>query len=53
MFAGAPLSAIQTVCLAAATPFAIVSIVFIFKSMKWLEEIITRAKNNKKESEMA
>lgn len=38
MFAGAPLSAIQTVCLATATPFAIVIIVFIVKSMKWFKE---------------
>lgn len=38
MFAGAPLSAIQTVCLATATPFALVSIVFIWKSMRWFRE---------------
>ena len=38
MFAGAPLSAIQTVCLAAAIPFAVVIIVFIVKSMKWFKE---------------
>ncbi len=38
MFAGAPLSAIQTVCLATATPFALVTIVFIWKSMKWFRE---------------
>lgn len=38
MFAGAPLSAIQTVCLTTALPFAVVTIVFIFKSMKWFKE---------------
>lgn len=38
MFAGAPLSAIQTVCLATATPFAVVILVFLIKSMKWFKE---------------
>ncbi len=38
MFAGAPLSAIQTICLVTATPFAVIILVFIFKSMKWLKE---------------
>ena len=37
MFAGAPLSAIQTVCLATAIPFAFVIILFAVKSLKWFK----------------
>ncbi|HZK02482.1 MAG TPA: BCCT family transporter, partial [Anaerovoracaceae bacterium] len=45
MFAGAPLSAIQTICLVAATPFAAVTIVYIVKSFKWLNEEVLKLKN--------
>lgn len=38
MFAGAPLSAIQTVCLATAIPFSFVIILFAVKSLKWFKE---------------
>lgn len=38
MFAGAPLSALQTVCLATATPFALITAVFAFKGLGWYKE---------------
>lgn len=42
MFAGAPLSAIQTVSIVTAIPFAVVIIVFIFKSFKWMKEEVIK-----------
>lgn len=42
MFAGAPLSAIQTVCLATATPFAVITVIFAFKGNKWLKEEVIK-----------
>ena len=49
MFAGAPLSAIQTVCITTAIPFAAVTIIFVFKGKKWLKEEVVKLERNEEE----
>ncbi|MGI6730811.1 MAG: BCCT family transporter [Anaerovoracaceae bacterium] len=47
MFAGAPLSALQTVSIVTAIPFAGVIVVYIIKSFKWLNEEVAKLEESK------